>query len=170
MRLVLVAILIVLAVCLPSCKRSSSPAPTGAAGIRIGNNGWGTCFGWKGNEILYVIFLREAKGTPAGPERSRRSTTSGDVVTSYNFVVLDGQDFDVKFTSATPGVIDIAGVKHSLSEGRVFLCRVENRALIVKQVDVPIQPNSDYQQEMKRLATEPPVHEFLSVTASQPAG
>ena len=162
MKQLIVAVLFCLSVCLPSCKRGSSVVPAGGASVRIEDNGWGYCYGWKGDEILYVLFLRETQSTPAGPMR-KGGTQHGtrNTVSDHRNLVLDGKDFALDYTSTNPDAINIAGVEYKLSMGRIFLCSVHNDAVAVKQVDVPVQRNRDYQQEMKRLAAEPLIRSFL---------
>ncbi|MCD4823110.1 MAG: hypothetical protein K8S55_00745 [Phycisphaerae bacterium] len=168
MRPVLVAILLSVAACMSSCERSSSATPAGSSWHRISNNCSAYCFTWKGNEIPYVLFLRETRVTPEGPVRGGRSSVKGDTVSNSACLRLDGKEFSVGFTSATPDVIRIDGKEYRLSNGRVFVCRMKNETLVVKQVAVPIQPSADSRQEIMRLVQEKPVQQLLSDEAETP--
>ena len=168
MSKVLAVVLICLSICLSSCKRSSSVTPTGTSDVRIGTNGWGHCCMWKGDEIIYVLFLREVHPNPAGPTSiGGTGTITEEIVSEHRNVVVDGKTFSLKFSSAAPETINIAGVQYSFTNGRIFLCSVENDLVVVRQVDAPIERTSDHQQEMLRLATTESIQKFFSATPAQ---
>jgi hypothetical protein len=145
---------------LPSCT-PPSVLPSGYACTRLEANRWGFCSGWKGDEILYVLFLRQSSLPEAHPVIGGSASAPSHMVIDHLDFRLDGRDFSLDFTSATPDTIRIAGSEYRLSNGRVFLCGMDNETIVVKQSTVTIQRSSDYIQEMHRLAREGPVREFL---------
>ncbi len=159
-RILVIPLLFVLA-CLSSCDRSSPSRSVGSTSTKIADNAWAYCFE-HGDEIPYVLFFRET-GSPTGlPVVSGGSGSSNGIVHSRAEVHLPGKKFAVKYTSKSPDILRIDGIEHRLSEGRVFLCSMENGSLVIQQLNVPVQRSRDATAEILRLAAEEPVRRFFA--------
>ena len=168
MRQVLAAILLSLAVWLPSCRRSSPEAPPGFAWVHVSDNCTAYCFTWPGEEIVYVLFLCVGPAAPAASLTGGGGAVEGDTVSDRPRIRLDGKEFSVEFTSATPDLIRVDGQEHRLSQGRVFVCATDDEGIVVKQVGTPIQPNKRPDEEVMRLAGQEAVRQLLSEATSKP--
>ena len=161
MRTTVIFTCIAVSLCFASCEKSSKNVPCGSGLTRIDEeDDWAYFCDIKGEPVLF-IYVKVVKNTPARPVIRGRSCVSNGIVTFSSLLELDkNQTIQVEYSSAKSNIVEIGDAEYSLDQGKVFLARVDDGKVKVKQLSVAIPKmkdateNDSLRKAAHRLAAE----------------